>query len=272
MLLKEIKPSPQVAEFVRLYRIIDFTFPDNGPIPPKLYTPRPEHCLQFFLTPTNIDVIGKHTSIQPKNALLSGQHTFVNSRTVYRNFLSLQVVFVPGALYRLFGLSAVELTDHFIEAEDIFGLAIEEITQRLYDAAGHQEMIDIVEEFIMKLARNTKRVVAAIDLVAQQMLSLGSSLDDYVSAAFLCHRQFDRQFIRGMGITPKEYLRIVRFDQAFRMKNASPQMSWFNIAIACGYYDYQHLSKDYKSFTGYSPSKFFAMDSPERQLGSEEIY
>ncbi|WP_199141359.1 helix-turn-helix domain-containing protein [Pedobacter sp. ASV12] len=272
MFLKEIRPSLPVSEFVRLYRIIDFTFPNDEPIPPKLYTPRPEHCLQFFLTPTVIDVLGKHISIKPKNALLAGQHTFVNNRTVYKNFLSLQIVFMPGALYRLLGIAADELTDRFIEAGDVIGPAIEEITERLYQAASHQDMIAIAEEFVKGLACTTKKDSRAIDLVAQQMLRLNCSLDHYVSAAFLCHRQFDRQFIRRIGITPKEYLKIVRFDQAFRMKNATPQMSWFNIAIACGYYDYQHLSKDYKAFTGYSPSRFFAMDSPERQLGFEEVY
>ncbi len=97
-------------------------------------------------------------------------------------------------------------------------------------------------------------------------------IDWYVNQAFLCHRQFDRQFIEQVGISPKAYLRIIRFDQAYRLKNRFPNMSWFNIAIACGYYDYQHLCKDYLDFTGFSPPRFFALDSPERLLGSEEVY
>lgn len=272
MHLREINPSSTLAQFVRLYRIIDFEFNHNNPIPPKAYTPRPEQCLQFFPTPTIIEYADKNKSIKPKNALLIGQHTLVNNRTVYKKFLSLQIVFQPGALYRLFGFSLNELTDQSIDASDLFGRAIEEINDQLYHAQDHLEMVRIAERFIEKLASSVKKETLPIDLVALQMLDASQPLDRYVSNAFVSRRQFDRQFIARMGISPKEYLRVVRFDQAFRMKNRYPEMNWFNIAIACGYYDYQHLSKDYHAFTGYTPAAFFAMDSPERLLGTEEIY
>jgi AraC-like DNA-binding protein len=57
------------------------------------------------------------------------------------------------------------------------------------------------------------------------------------------------------------------------MKNRSPQKDWLSIALHCGYYDYQHLVKDYKEFTGYTPAQFFAIDNqaPERMLGDVEI-
>ncbi len=273
MHLREIKPSSALAQLVRLYRIIDFEFNHNNPIPPKAYTPRPEQCLQFFPTPTIVEYADQSKSIKPKNALLFGQHTLVNNRTVYKKFLSLQIVFQPGALYRMFGFSLNEITDQSIDASDIFGSAIEHINDQLYHAQSHVEMIRIAEGFIVKLASGVKtKETLPIDRVAQQMLDASEPLDRYVSNAYLSHRQFDRQFIDRMGITPKEYLRVVRFDQAFRMKNHYPEMNWFNIAIACGYYDYQHLSKDYHAFTGYTPAAFFAMDSPERLLGTEEIY
>ncbi|MBD1366760.1 AraC family transcriptional regulator [Mucilaginibacter sp. ZT4R22] len=270
--MREIKPGPALAQIVRLYRIIDFEFTHNNPIPPKAYTPRPEQCLQFFPTPTIIEYANKSKSIKPKNALLIGQHTIVNNRTVYKKFLSLQIVFQPGALYRLFGFSLNEITDQLIDAADIFGGAIEHINDQLYHAQDHLEMIRIAERFVAKLANGITNKALPIDLVAQQMLDASQPLDRYVSSAFLSHRQFDRQFIERMGIAPKEYLRVVRFDQAYRMKSRYPEMNWFNIAIACGYYDYQHLSKEYKAFTGYTPSVFFAMDSPERLLGTEEVY
>jgi AraC-like DNA-binding protein len=271
MYLREIKPHPALAQFVRLYRIIDFEFTHNNPIPPKAYTPRPEQCLQFFPTPTIIEYT-KSKSIRPKNALLIGQHTIVNNRTVYKKFLSLQIIFQPGALYRLVGFSLNELTDQSTDTADIFGNVVEHINDQLYHAKDHDEMIAIAEQFMTKLSTSVMNEVLPIDIVTQQMLTLSQPLDWYVSNAFLSHRQFDRKFIDRVGIPPKEYLRVVRFDQAYRMKNRYPEMSWFNIAIACGYFDYQHLSKDYKAFTGYTPSAFFAMDSPERLLGTEEVY
>ncbi|MES2064392.1 MAG: helix-turn-helix domain-containing protein [Bacteroidota bacterium] len=272
MYLREIKPSTVLASFVRFYRIIDFEFPHNNPIPPKAYTPRPEQCLQFFPTPTIIKYANSDKSIRPKNALIIGQQTITNSRTVFKKFLSLQIVFQPGALYRLLGISLSGLTNQLTDAADVFGDIIEQVNDQLYHAKSHQEMIAIAERFLMKKVGKARNNAQPIDVMAQQMLDPRYPLDWYISNAFLCHRQFDRKFIDRMGISPKEYLRIVRFDQAYRMKNCYPEMSWFNIAIACGYSDYQHLSKDYKTFTGHTPPSFFAMESPERLLGTEEVY
>jgi AraC-like DNA-binding protein len=272
MYLREIRPSPVLANFVMLYRIIDFEFPNNDLIPAKAYTPRPEQCLQFFPTPTIIDYPDKGKSVHPKNALLIGQHTITNNRTVFKKFLSLQVVFQPGALYRLLGFSTFDITDESIEASDLFGFEIERVNDQLFHAKTHEQLIIITERWLMKVVNRCRKRVEPIDLVFQQMLDPKYPLDWYVSNAFLCHRQFDRKFIDRIGIGPKEYLRIVRFDQAYRMKNRFPEMSWFNIAITCGYFDYQHLSKDYKAFTSHTPATFFALESPERLLGTEEIY
>jgi AraC-like DNA-binding protein len=274
MFLGEIKPCAALALFVRIYRIIDFDFGDNIELPTKAYTPRPEQCLQFFQTPTKITYPGTNKIIIPKNALIVGQHTKINERTVYQKFLSLQVVFQPGALYRLLNTPAIEFTNRVFEAEDVMGKEIAYVNEQLFYAKSHHEMIGVIEVYLMGKVNKLKNEYRNTDIIAGQMLQLQQtrSLDWFVSNAFLCHRQFERKFIESAGICPKEYLRVIRFDQAYRLKNQKPGLSWFNIAIICGYYDYQHLAKDYKAFTGYSPAAFFAMDSPECLLGTEEVY
>jgi transcriptional regulator GlxA family with amidase domain len=99
------------------------------------------------------------------------------------------------------------------------------------------------------------------------------SVDWFIRQSFLCHRQFDRKFIERIGISPKQYLKVIRFDKAFRMKNRLPQKDWLTIALHCGYYDYHHLVKDYKEFTGCTPNQFLEIDNnaPERLFGEKEI-
>jgi len=272
MHLSEHKPDKSLSAYIKCYRIIDFEFNHNDPIPSKAYTPRPEHCLQFFQTPTKIEYPTSKDFIKPKNALLFGQHTVTNMRTVYKRFLSLQIVFKPGALCKLLGIPTVELTNASVDAELILGREVEEINDQLFHASNHSEMLSIADRYILQKLAGIKNKVDQIDLVAGEMLNFNHSLDYYVSNGFLSQRQFNRRFIDSVGISPKAFLRVARFDYAYRLKNVFPAMNWFNVAIDSGYYDYQHLSKDYKTFTGLSPSEFFAMDSPERQLGTEEIY
>ena len=57
------------------------------------------------------------------------------------------------------------------------------------------------------------------------------------------------------------------------IKNLKPNDDWLKIAIECDYYDYQHLTKAYKDFTGHSPVKFHEIENnaPERKFGLNEI-
>jgi transcriptional regulator GlxA family with amidase domain len=99
------------------------------------------------------------------------------------------------------------------------------------------------------------------------------SIDKLANLACLSSRQFYRKFNERVGIGPKVFDKVVRFEKAFFMKNANPNLDWLTIALACGYYDYQHLSKDYKYFTNMSPTLFYELDTkaPERTFGIVEV-
>lgn len=274
MHLKEFLPAACLSEYVHLYRIIDFEFQDNNPIPAKTYPPRPEQCLQFFPTTTHIFYPESNTTICPKDALFIGQHTIINSRTVYKKFLSLQVVFQPGMLYRLLGIPQALFSNQAIEASDVFGSDIALVNEQLYYAGSNVKMIEVVERFLMTLTKKIKKDAHALDKAIKFMVTNPGdyTLDKVIKNVFLSHRQFDRKFTERVGIGAKEFLRVSRFYNAYLTKNKYPAKDWLTIALHCGYYDYQHLSKDYKDFTGYTPAQFFALDSPERRLGIEETY
>ncbi|MBL0740258.1 helix-turn-helix domain-containing protein [Chryseolinea lacunae] len=274
MALKEIWPHASLASFVRLYRIVDFEFDDDTPVPPKVYPPRPEQCIQFCPTPSYMVYAGSDTVIRPKNAFIQGQHTTVNYRYNFRRLLTVQAVFQPGALFRLLGMPQTEILDQLVEAEDILGPAVAHVNEQIFEAKDHATMIAVVEKFLHGLIRKYKKDAHPMDVVMQHMLQPDASqnLDYFVDRANLSHRQFDRKFIERAGVGAKEFLRVVRFYKAYLLKNRYPDLDWLSIALHCDCHDYQHLTRDYKDFTGYTPAQFFALGSPERTLGSEEVY
>jgi transcriptional regulator GlxA family with amidase domain len=99
------------------------------------------------------------------------------------------------------------------------------------------------------------------------------SVNSFLKDACLSHRQFDRKFLERVGVSSKQYMQIIRFDKAFRMKNRYPEKDWLTIALHCGYYDYQHPVRDYKDFTGCTPNQFLEVENqaPERTFGEKEI-
>jgi AraC-like DNA-binding protein len=275
MLLNEVKPSEHLEEFVRLYRVIDFQFEAGTAIPVKMYTPRPEQCIQFYPKDTEtVSYPGTALSIVGKKTTLVGLHNGISHRSVGREFLSIQVVFHPGALFRITGIPMQELMNAYVDAEDIFNSDIRLVNEQLFHAGNYKEMVVIVEAFLSGIINRKTKTLDTLDYASKLMLSDESyELDKFTKYACLSHRQFSRKFKERIGIAPKQFLQLVRFDRAFRMKNRFPFKDWLTIALHCGYHDYQHLVKDYIRFTGYTPAQFFEIDSgsPERIFGDAEI-
>jgi len=73
---------------------------------------------------------------------------------------------------------------------------------------------------------------------------------------FTTVRQLERSFKRHIGLSPKEYSNIIRFQNALNIiKNSDENRSLLDIAFECGYYDHSHLTNEIKRNTGMAPSQ-----------------
>ena len=66
-------------------------------------------------------------------------------------------------------------------------------------------------------------------------------------------RQYERRFLDEIGITPKLFARITRYQMAMDAKVATPARSWIAIAHEFGYHDQMHMIKDFQKLSGNSP-------------------
>jgi AraC-like DNA-binding protein len=288
MVMKYFLPNPALREYVRLLQIVHLTFDQNVVVPPKAYWPRPEQCLAFNPRQPEMTTYmanGKHITRSP--VMLIGQPSLVTTRNVPHDFLLFQVVFQPGALFRLLGIPSHELTDIHVDAETVFSKEIGMVNERLRNTNNYVEMTEIVENFIHYLIKRrkcslSKTNLLPIDKVAHMMVNAnparypqqGISLDKLAREACLSPKQFYNNFVERMGISPKTYARIVRFDNAMKSQNAQPHKDWLSIALECGYYDYQHMVKDFKDFTKTTPTEFIQKENlaPERVFGLKEDF
>jgi len=277
MVLSEFSPGPGLTEFVRVYRVVHFVFDDITKIPYKPYPPRPEHCLSFYPRDTEtVEYINNGTKIKNLKTVLIGQQSEVTNRFVGKDFLVFQVVFSPGGLYRLTGIPSQQLNNGYFDAETIFKKDIKEVNDKLNDATNFNEMVVSVESFLWKQINRGVKEWHRLDQVSNLILKTDKMLNIEWLAKESCLslRQYERKFIERMGVSPKYFSKVVRFENAFRMKNREPHLDWLSIAIRCGYYDYQHLTKDYKTFTNQTPTDFHLLDnaSPERKFGESDTY
>lgn len=81
------------------------------------------------------------------------------------------------------------------------------------------------------------------------------SIYDLSKRNFTTVRQLERSFKKNIGLSPKEYSNIVRFQNALStIKKSSKNRSLLDIAFECGYYDHSHLANEIKRNTGLSPT------------------
>src|SRR5688572_20678072 len=126
MIFKDYYPRPELAEFIRLYHLRHFEFKPTEKIPYKAYPPRPEQCIIFYpRTAGLIDYVtqGKHV-VRPRAVLVGQQTQRINLGLGGHDFLGIVVVFNPGMLYRLTGISQYEITHTEADAEAVFTSSI----------------------------------------------------------------------------------------------------------------------------------------------------
>lgn len=71
-------------------------------------------------------------------------------------------------------------------------------------------------------------------------------------------------------MNPKEYYRVIRFQRILYMLQDNPEMEFTDLSYLCGFYDLSHLVKDFREFSGCSPTQYLSSRSPYSTFFSKD--
>jgi AraC-like DNA-binding protein len=164
-------------------------------------------------------------------------------------------MFQPTGLRQLFSIPMHDLTDRNFEAQPVLGAFASRLEQRLSDCNTFGERVRVADEFLSRRSLDV-RSCDGISAAASQVLLGGGDVRIAALAANagLSVRQFERSFIQQVGVRPKLYARIARFEAALDSKARSSTKSWTDVAHEFGYYDQMHMVHDFKDFTDETPT------------------
>lgn len=266
-------PHPALGGLIREHQVIRLRFRQGEAVPAKAFWPRPACAIAFY--PRDRERISgldlKPPREKPRTALI-GQPTTVTWRHVGYDFLVYQIEFQPGALFRLTGTPVHRFQDQHIDAEAVMPRGFRAVAEAIEEAEKPESMIALAEACFLA-ALNGARPEAPIDRLARRLLAHpDTDLDALARQAGLSARQMRRLFQDRVGAGAKTMARISRFDRLIRMRNAQPGADWLELAIAGGYADHQHMARDFRAFTGGSPTAFADLENraPERAFGFRE--
>jgi AraC-like DNA-binding protein len=220
---------------------------------------RPEQILEFYLRQRYLvrDYESGVEDLAPR-AVVVGPCTYRRAELVlHGHFEVFTIHFQASGFYRLFRVPMADLADHAYEAQSVIGPVVSEIEQKLVEASSFRERVRVATEFLLRHL-SERPSWDAVPAIANRFLQERGAVrvDDAAASAGLSVRHFERRFAEQVGLPPKRYARIVRFNAALEAKMAAPKRLWTDIAHEFGYYDQMHMVRDFERFAGESPAKF----------------
>jgi AraC-like DNA-binding protein len=218
---------------------------------------RPELFLEFYLRQRYL--VRAYQSgvddLAPRSVVV-GPCTYRRVELVLRgHFDVFTIQFRASGFHRLFRMPMAEFVDRAYDARSVIGPCVSDIEQKLGDATSFEERVRIANDFLIQRRREPD-LVDVVGAVAGRLFRERGALrvGDAAASAGLSVRQFERRFAEQVGLPPKQYARIIRFNGALQAKMSAPQRLWTEIAHEFGYYDQMHMIRDFERFAGESPA------------------
>jgi AraC-like DNA-binding protein len=249
------RSSPLLSPFVRAYA--QRTIAADAPL--QVLPPRLEQTLNFdFGTPVEVWTDGEAPFPSPA-AVVVGAHDHGGLRLrLMKGVESFSIFFRPSGFSQLFGVPSVHLANTHAEADALLGPALHRVREQMGSTSSFQDRVAIVERFL--IGRRDHATSSIITVAANELLRLRGrpSVSPFARAFGLDIRQFERRFLREIGMSPKRFARIARFQTALDWKLARPSTTWREIAHDLGYHDQMHLVHDFSKLGGYAPGEMLA--------------
>lgn len=173
------------------------------------------------------------------------------------------VMFRPGGVYAFTAEDLAGMAGRDVDLHDLFGVTADRLRQRLLDTPAPAQRLTLLERWLQQRLRMPaidpaiNHAIGALNRVPQV-----ACIPRIAQAIGMSDRRFTAQFGRQVGMKPKHYARLMRFRTVISHAHYQPAVNWSAVAADCGYSDQAHLSHEFRSFAGMTPSAFMASRGP----------
>jgi len=251
------QPHPDLASLVKCHWTLEVPAPDE----PQKQRIVPDGCIELFFLLG--DDVKRYTSedkfiIQPR-AMVIGQITepFVIEPTGHVK--SFAVRFYPFGFANFVQGSINDLANRETPLHLIFGERLSnELQQKIVQAATTENRIQIIEEFLLARLKDTATIDHIVKTTLDTILSTNGTtpINTILKNTLSKRRQLERNFRKQIGMSPKQLGKVIRLQTALKMLLQQRAEDLTSIAYESEYYDQAHFIRDFKEFTGTTPTAF----------------
>lgn len=179
------------------------------------------------------------------------------------------ISFKAYGLYPFIKIPLYEFTGSNIDLSMINNVLVFELTQKLHNANSVLERIKIIEDSLLKLL-DTKFLSnhLTFDFFERFMIEINNNtgINEFCDRYGIHIRRMERSFKTFVGVSPKTFTKIYRFNRSLRQILHKEYSTLAEIALDNNYFDQMHFIKEFKSFTGNSPSEFIQQNNTVKQI------
>jgi len=261
---KFYKPCKLLQPYVRYY----WVFSSNQMM--NTYT-FPIGCPQIIFhkrTPLFVPELG---TMQDK-LTISGQVNFSSHLQADNDIEMIVVVFYPHTINMFLNTPASSFYNQEISGYDMEDKYLNELAMQVFECEDNDMGINLIEKWLLyrlsmrpyDTTYRVNRMNAAIEQLCVEPQTLVTELS---STCCLGKKQFEREFYLHVGMNPKEYSRIVRFQKALKqMQHQQGSINQTDLAYTNGYADQSHMIREFKKLCGYTPFSLLEVANPYSDL------
>lgn len=171
----------------------------------------------------------------------------------------ISIMLTPYGVSTLLGYSGKEFTNSCFNGQDIWGSEAEVLEEKLAESSGFTQRCQVLLSYFHQRVRKIHRVHKQLNAAIAALTKAGGNipLEKLAYDVCLSPRQLQRIFKEEVGLSPKAFSQVLRFQKALYIKEQHPEISLLQLSLDSGFSDQAHFNRAFKQFTGFSPKNYF---------------
>jgi AraC-like DNA-binding protein len=183
----------------------------------------------------------------------------------------IQIDFTLLGARRFLGVPLDALTNRAISLDDVFGEAGRNLTAALYDAPDWNDRFDLLDGAIALRIEHAHPLSGGMLWAWDRLLETAGhvAIGSLSTELGWSRRRFAARFKEDVGLAPKVFARVLRFNHAVQTLKARDSRRLSDVALDCGYYDQAHFDRDFRAFAGVTPTELVRTLRPDGGFAAE---